>query len=183
MLTKRAVLSPVDRADLAHCRYAAASQPAQGTGRKKRTGLQKNVNSGSPKQGPKMDPKMGPNLAALLRILLRPDFGAHFWDHFWDPKLGPKIDQKMQKTAAKKPKKSGQLVGPGIREKVSFKGKPRPPGNHQYQGPHLGLSLQWPFPHPTLPGSSLPNVWQWWTQCSRSTCATQCEYVQEQWQE
>ena len=97
MLTKRAVLSPVDRADLAHCRHAAAAQPAQSIEQKSTQKSKKMCKFWGPFWGPFLDPKLGLRLAALLRILLMPDFEAHFWDLFWDPKLGPKIDQKTPK--------------------------------------------------------------------------------------
>ena len=105
MLTKSAVLSPVDRADLAHCECAAASQPAQSSGQKKHTEIQKRCKFWGPFWGPFLDPKMGLRLAALLKILLKPDFEAHFEDLFWDPKLGPKIDQKLEKKSAKNSEK------------------------------------------------------------------------------
>ena len=99
----------MDRADLAHCRYAAASQPAQSTGQKKtHTEIQKMCEFWGPFRGPFLDSKMGLRLAALLRILLKPDFEVHFWGLFWDPKLGPKLDVKTQKKSAENSEKSDQ---------------------------------------------------------------------------
>ncbi len=103
MLTKRAVLSPVDRADLAHCRYAAASQPAQSTGQKTH-GNPKKVQILGPILGSIFGPQNGPQVGCLIKNPIE----ARFRGPFWGPFLGPKIGTKNRPKIAKK---VGQKLG------------------------------------------------------------------------
>ena len=138
-------VSPVAWAILAYCRYAAASQPAQGT-RKNRPGFQKKrekkTKTGAQKWVPKTDPKMGPAFAPTIRILLKPESEAHFWVRFWDSKMGPEIEQKFENFLERILKKSARAP----KKKDPRKNKAKAPGNQYPMGPRPGLFPQKPLP-------------------------------------
>ena len=111
----KGILSPVDRADLAHCAYAAASQPAQGTKKKPARVPKKSAKkceNGAQKWVPKMDPKVGPTFGPTKRILwklyLKPSFGYQKRTQKWDPELVPKLKffwKKKPKKLQREPEK------------------------------------------------------------------------------
>ena len=109
MLTRRAVLSPVDRADLAHCRYAAASQPAQSIGQKNTHRNPKNVRILGPISGSIFGPQNGPQVGCLIKNPIE----ARFRGPFRGPLLGPKIGTKNRPKNAKNVSQKLGKIRPG----------------------------------------------------------------------
>ena len=110
MLTKTAVLSPMDRADLAHCRYRAGSQPPQTLG-EKRTQKSKKMQIPGPILGSIFGPQNGPQVGHLIKNPIE----ARFRGPFLVPFLGPKIGTKNRsKNAQKNSKKFGKIKQEGI---------------------------------------------------------------------
>ena len=108
MLTKTAVLSPMDRADLAHCRHAAGSQPAQTTGLKN-TQKSKKVQILGPVLGSIFGPQNGPQVGCLIKNPIEARFRGPFLVPFLGPKIGTKNRSKnAEKKTAKNSKKTNR---------------------------------------------------------------------------
>ena len=107
MLTKRVVLSPVDRADLATCRNAAAAQPAQSIGQKTHRNP-KHVQILVLILGSIFGPQNGPRVGRLIKNPIKARIRGPFLGPFLGPKIGTKTRLKNAKKSAENSEKSDQ---------------------------------------------------------------------------
>ena len=105
MLTKTAVLSPMDRADLAHCRYRAGSQPRQTLG-EKRTQKSKKMQILGPVLGSIFGPQNGPQVGCLIKNPIEARFRGPLLGPFLGPKSGTKNRPKNAEKNSQKLRKT-----------------------------------------------------------------------------
>ena len=115
MLTKTAVLSPMDRADLAHCRYLAASQPAQTIGQKTRRNP-KTVQILGPVLRSIFGPQNGPQVGCLIKDPIEARFRGPFLGPFLGPEIGTKNRSKNAQNISKQFRKIKQDGIQGFRK-------------------------------------------------------------------
>ena len=116
MLAIRAVLSPVDRADLPPCRNAAAAQPAQGIGQKTHRNP-KHVQILVLILGSIFGPQNGPRVGRLIKNPIKARIRGPFLGPFLGPKIGTRNRPKNADEFSQKLGKTLTRRDPGIQPK------------------------------------------------------------------